>query len=126
MFVQADAINEMLAHAMKALKHWMLEKSMEERNKPEHIDQQEFGAGVNHPDTSKTITSYQKLMQISALKHVWEEAICKELGNISNVWNEKEGKQTVRLLTHEEIVAIPINLTITYARIVVDYRKQKK
>ena len=46
MFVQADAINEMLAHAMEAPKHWVPEKFMEERSKPEHIDQQEFCAGV--------------------------------------------------------------------------------
>ena len=125
MFVQADAINEMLAHAMEAPKHWVPEKFMEEQNKPEHVNQQEFCAGVTHPDTGETITSYQKLMQIPALKHVWEEAMCKELGKISNGWNDTEGTQTVRFLTHEEIAAIPSDRTITYARIVVDYRKQK-
>ena len=35
------------------------------------------------------------------------------------------GTQTVRCLTHEEIAEIPGDRTITYARIVVDYRKQK-
>ena len=53
---------------------------MKDRNNPDHIDQQEFCAGVTHPDTGETITSYKKLMQIPALKHVWEEAMCKELG----------------------------------------------
>ena len=46
--------------------------------------------------------------------------MCKELGKISNGWNNTEGTQTVRFLTHEEIAAIPSDPTITYARIVVD------
>ena len=70
MFVQADAMNEMLAHAMEAPKHWVPEKFMKDRANPDHIDQQEFCAGVPHPDTGKTISSYKKLMQIPAPKHV--------------------------------------------------------
>ena len=70
MFVQADAINEMLTHAMESPKHWVPKKFMEERSKPKHVDQQEFCVGVTHPDTGKTITSYQELMQIPVLEHV--------------------------------------------------------
>ena len=36
MFVQADAINEMLAYAMEAPKQWVPKKFMDERSKPEH------------------------------------------------------------------------------------------
>ena len=64
-------------------------------------------------------------MQIPALKHVWEEVMCRELGNILDVWKDTEVTQTVRFLTHEEIAAIPGDRIITYATIVVDYRKQK-
>ena len=64
-------------------------------------------------------------MQIPALKHVWEEAMCKGLGIIYNGWKDTEGTQTVRFLTHEEILMIPGDRTITYVRTVVDYRKQK-
>ena len=96
MFVQADATNEMLAHVMEGPKHWVPRNFMEERSKPDCIDPQEFCAGVTHPETGETITSYKKSMQIPALKHVWEEAMCKELGKISNGWNDTEGTQTVR------------------------------
>ena len=51
--------------------------------------------------------------------------MCKELGKISNGWKDTGGTQTVRFLTLEEIAAIPSDRTITYARILVDYRKQK-
>ena len=125
MFVEADAISEMLAHTMGAPKHWVPEKFMEERSKPDYVDPQEYCAGVTHTETGERITNYRKLMQIPALKHVWEEAMCKELGKISNGWKDTEGTQTVRFLIHEEIVVIPSDRTITYARIVVNYQKQK-
>ena len=123
MFVQADAVNEMLAHAMEAPKHWVPEVFMEDQKNPDYINQQEFCAGVTHPDTGETVTSYKKTMQIPALKHVWEEAMCKELGKISNRWKDAEGTITVQFSTNHKITAIPTNVTITYARIVVDYRK---
>ena len=125
MFGEADAINKMLAHAMEAPKQWVPGKFMEEQSKRDYVDPQEYCPVVTHSETGKTITSYNKLMQIPALKHVWEEVMCKELGKISNGWKDTEGTQTVRFLTHEEIAAIPSDRTITYARIVVDYRKQK-
>ena len=101
MFVEADAINEMLAHAMEAPKHWVPGKFMEERSKPDYV-----------AETDETITSYQKLMQIPELKHVWEEAMCKELGKIPNRWNDTEGTQTVRFLTHVKIAATPKQRTV--------------
>ena len=119
-FVKSDAIYEMLAHAMEAPKRWVPEKFTEERSKPEYVNPQEYCTDVTHPKTGETITSYKILMQIPALMHVWDEAMCKELSKITNGWKEIEGTQTVRFLTHEEISAIPRNRTITYARIVID------
>ena len=52
--------------------------------------------------------------------------MCTELGKISEGYGDKKGTSTVKFLTHDEIRAIPKDRTITYARIVVDYRKQKK
>ena len=91
MFVQADAVKETLAHAMEAPKHWVSEKFMKDQANPDHIDQQEFYTVVTHPDTGETNTSYKKLMQIPALKHVWDEAMCKGLGKISNGWKDTDG-----------------------------------
>ena len=62
MFVKADAMNEILAHAMEAPKQWVPEKFMEERSKPDYVDPQEYCAGVTHPETGERITSYRKLM----------------------------------------------------------------
>ena len=52
--------------------------------------------------------------------------MCTELGKISEGYGNKKGTNTVKFLTHDKIRAIPKDRTITYARIVVEYRKQKK
>ncbi|KAL7524505.1 hypothetical protein ACHAXR_000602, partial [Thalassiosira sp. AJA248-18] len=51
--------------------------------------------------------------------------MCKELGNISQGYGDEKGTNTVRFLTHAEIANIPADRTVTYARVVVDYREQK-
>ena len=51
--------------------------------------------------------------------------MCKELGNISQGFGKEKGTNTVKFMTHDEIANIPGDRTVTYARIVVDYRCQK-
>ena len=63
-------------------------------------------------------------MQIPALKHIWEEVMFKESDKIVNRWKGTEDTQTVRFLSHQETV-IPSDRTITYIRMVLNYRKQK-
>ena len=89
------------------------------------IDVQEFCAGVVHPVTKETITKYQKLIDEPLLRDVWTKAMCKELGRLAQGYDGTEGTNTIRFLTHDEIKAIPADRTVTYARIVVDYRPQK-
>ena len=43
---------------------------------------------------------------------------------LARIWDAK-GTNTVKFLTHEEIRRIPPDRTVTYARIVIDYRPQK-
>ena len=90
-----------------------------------NVDLQEYCAGVVHPETKETITSYKKLANDPLLRKTWMKAMCKELGNIAQGYGESKGTNTVRFLTHAEIRAIPKDRKITYARIVVDYRPQK-
>ena len=90
-----------------------------------NINLQQFCGGVTHPDTGVNITSYRKLLKIPLLRDVWVKVMCKELGNISQGFGDTKGTNTVRFLTHAEIAKIPSDCTVTYARIVVDYRPQK-
>ena len=90
------------------------------------VDLQEFCAGVVHPVTNETITKYQKLIDDPLLRDTWTKAMCKELGRLAQGYDGTEGTDTIKFLTHEEIRAIPADRTVTYARIVVDYRPQKE
>ena len=89
------------------------------------IDLQEFCGGVSHPETGENITSYRALLKIPSLRETWTKAMCKELGNLSQGFGKHKGTNTVKFLTHEEIMKIPADRTVTYAQIVIDYRAQK-
>ena len=127
-FCAQEALYEWLAHAMETPKIFSPNKltpATLSATDNGSIDLQEFCGGVTHPDTGETITSYRKLMKIPSLRKIWTAAMCKELGNISQGYGNEKGTNTVKFLTHEEIAAIPSDRTVTYARIVIDYREQK-
>jgi len=81
--------------------------------------------GVVHPVTKETITKYEKLANDPVMKDVWTKAMCKELGRLAQGYGDKEGTNTIFFMSIEEIKQIPKDRTVTYARIVVDYRPQK-
>jgi hypothetical protein len=93
---------------------------------------EEVANGVVHPVTKETITKYKQLIADPITREVWEKAMCKELGRLTQGYGEigstyhTEGTNTMRFLDREGIKNIPHDRVITYARIVVDYREQKK
>ena len=60
------------------------------------------------------------------MQDTWSKAMCKELGILCQGFGETEGTDTMRFLDLEGIKNIPKDRVVTYARIVVDYRPQKK
>ena len=87
---------------------------------------EEIANGVVHPITKETITNYQKLINDPILREVWEMAMCAELDRLAQGFGDTKGTETMRFLDFDEIKQIPSNHVVTYARIVVDYRPQKK
>jgi hypothetical protein len=93
---------------------------------------EEVANGVVHPVTKETITKYKQLIADPITRTVWEKAMCKELGRLTQGYGEigstyhTEGTNTMRFLDLEGIKNIPRDRVVTYARIVVDYRAQKK
>ena len=45
-----------------------------------------------------------------------------ELGRLSNGYKDTKGTQTIHYMNHEEIKCIPGDRTVTYVRILVDFR----
>ena len=54
------------------------------------------------------------------------EAMAKELGRLAQGYKDTKGTNTVEFMDLEEITQIPKGKIVTYARIVVDYRPQKR
>ena len=52
--------------------------------------------------------------------------MCVVLGRLIQGYQDATGTNTIKFMTLEEIREIPMDCTIIYARIVVDYRVQKK
>ena len=92
-------------------------------------DIEHFCAPVVHPTTGEVTTKYAKLANDpdAALRKTWRNAMGKELGNMAQ-GDEKtgtKGMDAIFVLNHEQIWRIPRHKTVTYARLVVDFRLQK-
>jgi hypothetical protein len=82
-----------------------------------------------HPTTGETISSYKKLMNDPATMEIWQTAFGKDFGGMAQGDNKTGQKGTnanaIFVMTHAEILLIPADRTITYARVVDDFRPQK-
>jgi len=84
-------------------------------------------APVIHLVTGESITKYKKLIEDPITETTWSRAFGKEFGNLAqgnNVTNTP-GTDSIFVMTHKQIQRIPNDRTVTYTRIVVDYRPQK-
>ena len=92
------------------------------------VDIEHFCAPVVHPITKETITSYNKLIKDADLEHIWRTQLGKEFGNLAQGadYTKEKGTNSVFVMTREQILTIPKDRVVTYARIVVDFRPQKK
>ena len=69
---------------------------------------------------------YEELSKHPKTKDVWSKAMTKELGRLAQgIDGVTEGTDTVHYMTPEDIRQITAGRTVTYARIVVDFRPQK-
>ena len=89
------------------------------------IELEHCANGVVHPITKETITKYEKLENDPITQEVWTKAMTKELGRLAQGCDSTKGTETIFFMSHDEIKCIPRDQTVTYARIVVDYRPQK-
>eukprot|EP00984_Skeletonema_dohrnii_P002769 scaffold955_cov79-Skeletonema_dohrnii-CCMP3373.AAC.11 len=92
------------------------------------VDIEHFCAGVVHPVTGETINNYRKLASDPVMKPDWTKEFGREFGNIAqgDKLTGEKGTNCVFVMTPDEIMNIPSDRVVTYARIVVDYRPQKK
>eukprot|EP00804_Cyclotella_cryptica_P014654 CCRYP_012668-RA/>CCRYP_012668-RA protein AED:0.51 eAED:0.40 QI:0/0/0/1/0/0/2/0/482 len=94
---------------------------------PYDVDIEHFCAGVQNPVTKETITQYKTLIKLPEMTDIWTTAFGKEFGNLAqgDLKTGEKGTNTLFVMSHEEIANIPPGGTITYGRIVIDFRPQK-
>lgn len=105
-----------------------LTSSPTDTNEPSYdIDIEHFCYGVQHPVTGETITKYKTLLNIPQMRDVWTTAFGKEFGNLAQGDDKtgEKGTNSIFVMSHDEIANIPKGRTVTYGRIVIDYRPQK-
>ena len=87
-----------------------------------------YCAPVTHPITGETITNYKKLIADPLTATTWAQAFGKEFGNLAqgDAKTNTPGTDSIHVLPLNQLQHIPKDRTITYARIVVDYRPQKQ
>jgi hypothetical protein len=82
---------------------------------------------VIHPVTGESITKYKTLVNDPITARTWTRAFGKEFGNLAqgDTTTNTPGTDAIFVMTHEQILHIPTDRTVTYTRIVVDFRPQK-
>ena len=80
-----------------------------------------------HPTTGETISSYKRLMHDPVTAETWQTAFGKDFGGMAQGDRKtgQKGTNSIFVMTHDEIKLIPKDRTVTYARVVVDFRPQK-
>ena len=80
-----------------------------------------------HPTTGETISSYKKLMNDPAAMEIWQIAFGKYFEGMAQGGNKtgQKGTNAIFVMTHAEILLIPADQTITYARVAVIFCPQK-
>ena len=86
-----------------------------------------FCTPVIHPDKKEVITKYKKIANNPTLHNIWTAAFGKEFRNLAQ-WDTQtgtKGTNAIFIMDSTKVQRIQRNRTVTYARIVADYRPQK-
>ncbi len=97
------------------------------KEEPTAANLEHFAMPMIHPTTGETISSYKKLMNDPTTMEIWQTAFGKDFGGMAQGDNKtgQKGTNAIFVMTHADIPLIPADRTITYARVVVDFRPQK-
>jgi hypothetical protein len=91
------------------------------------FDFQQVATPMVHPTTGETIRSYKQLMHDPDTAEIWQTAFGKDFGGMAQGDKKtgQKGTNSIFVMTHDQIKLIPCTQTITYARVVMDFRPQK-
>jgi hypothetical protein len=102
-------------------------KKLKTKSTPAGLDLQQIATPMVHPTTGETISSYKRLMNDPVTAEIWQTAFGKDFGGMAQGDHKtgQKGTNSIFVMKHDEIKVIPNDRTVTYARVVVDFRPQK-
>jgi hypothetical protein len=94
---------------------------------PTCLDFEQVMMPMVHLVTGETISSYKRLMKDLTTAETWQMAFGKDFGGMAQGDDKigQQGTNSIFVMTHDKISRIPKGQTITYARVVVNFRPQK-
>jgi hypothetical protein len=97
------------------------------KSAPLCLDFAQVAMPMVHPTTGETISSYKSLMHDKATAKTWQTAFGKDFGGMAQGDNKtgQKGTNSIFVMTHTEILHIPKDRMVMYARVVIDFRPQK-
>jgi hypothetical protein len=91
------------------------------------FDFQQVATPMVHPTTGEMISSYKQLMHNPDTAEIWQTAFGKDFGGMAQGDKKtgQKGTNSIFVMTHDKIKLIPHTQTMTYTRVVVDFRPPK-
>jgi hypothetical protein len=91
------------------------------------LDLQQVAMPMVHPTMGEFMSSYKRLIYDLATTEIWQTAFGKDFGGMAPGDDKtgQKGTNSIFVMSHKAIRAIPKKQTVTYACVVVDYRPQK-
>ena len=92
------------------------------------VDTEHVFTPAIHHFMGETISNYKKLAKDPATMDIWTTVFSEEFGNMAqgNRKTNTPGTDSIFIMERNEIRNIPVDQTVTYARLLVDYWPQKK
>jgi hypothetical protein len=125
--ISQQAMNFLTDEVWNNSPHHFTPKNLRPKEETTAANLEHLAMPMIHPTTGETISSYKKLMNDPATMEIWQTAFGKGFGGMAQGDNKmgQKGTNAIFVMTHAEILLIPADRTITYARVVVDFCPQK-
>jgi hypothetical protein len=126
--VSQDAINFLTEYVWANSLDIYTPTKLKSKSAPAGLDLQQIATPMVHPTMGETISSYKRLMHNPDTAEVWQKAFGKDFGGMAQGDKEtgQQGINSIFVMKHEDIkLILNKDRTVTYARVVVDFRPQK-
>jgi hypothetical protein len=125
--ISQQAINFLTDKVLNNLSQLFTPENLRPKEEATATNLEHLAMPMVQPTTGETISSYKKMMIDPTTMEIWQTAFGKDFVGMVQGDNKtgQKGTNAIFVMTHADILLIQADRTITYARVVVDFRPQK-